>query len=426
MEFMQQELNIFYIGVSFKTASVEVREKVALSVEEQKKCIRELSAHFDLEGCLILSTCNRSEFYISGEKVTHQLDQIREWLNAFKKVTVFTDNALTLILSGRDVVTHFFKVVSSLESQVIGEPQITGQVKDGYNLAHDLCATDTMLNKLFSFGLQAQKRVKNNTFLTDGAVSVSFAGVELASKIFDQIKDKHVLLVGAGETAELAATHFQKKGVSQFSVVNRTLSKSEELAGQFGGKGQGLDALETELELCDIVISATSSSQYVITNDNLRHVIKRRERRPMILIDLAIPRDIDPAVDHFDGIYLFNLDDLQEVVEANLEKRKKEIPRALRIIEEEVEAFISWASTHSIASIINRLTTHFETIRLNELKRLKSRLPVEGYEEIDYLTKSLINKFLFQHITALKKSKCDPDRYQQCVEVVYSLYNLED
>lgn len=423
---MQQDLNIVQLGISHKTASVDVRERVALSAEEQQSCLNNLRDQFGLDGCLVLSTCNRTELYMTGEQAVGQLDKIRMWLNGFKKVSFFTDDDLTSINAGRDAITHFFKVVSSLESQVIGEPQITGQVKDAYNEAHSRCSTDTLLNKMFNLGLQCQKRVKNNTFLTDGAVSVSFAGVELASKIFDRLDDKTVLLVGAGETAELAAVHFQKKGVTEFNVVNRTVAKAESLAEKLGGNGFGLDQLETLLEKSDIVISATASTEYVIEESHSRQVSRKREKRPMIMIDLAIPRDIDPRSASCDGCYLFNLDDLHEVVAANLEKRKKEIPKALKIIDEDVDSYMTWVSTHSISAIINRLTEHFEDVRQKELKRLKSRLPSDGFEEVEYLTKSLMNKMLFKHISALKKSKCEPEKYQQCVEVVYSMYNLED
>ncbi|HGY55920.1 MAG TPA: glutamyl-tRNA reductase [Caldithrix abyssi] len=420
------KIPIASIGISHKTAGVEIRDRVALNAEEQKFTAGEIMRLFNVDGCLIISTCNRTEVYVSGEKSEDRMPEICIWLNEYKKCSYFTDAKITYRLNGSKAVRHFFEVVSGLDSQIIGEPQITGQVKDSYNLAHDSSMTDTILNKLFNFGLQAEKKVRSETFLSDGAVSVSFAGVELARKIFNNLNDKTVLLIGAGETAELAAIHFLEKGVKELYIANRTYENAKKLASKLGGRAFGLQELPAALTEADIVISATSSNNHVVTRDIMLPVFKERYDKPMFLIDLAIPRDIDPAVDKIEGVYLYNLDNLQEIVQMNLDKRKQEIPKASKIIDEYVHDFQKWISSHSVSFIIKRLKAHFDRLRIKELDRLRKRLPVNGFEEIDYLTQSIMNKLMHQHIKALKKIVNNPELYQQQVEFILDLYELED
>jgi glutamyl-tRNA reductase len=422
---MDYTIPIGVIGISHKTASVEIREKVALVESELETVVKGLLSSFDIDGCMAISTCNRTEVYVSGEDFANQLDGIRTWLDDYKSCRYFTNDQQTYTLTGSDAVRHFYLVISGLDSQVLGEPQITGQVKESYNHARQLNATGTVLNKLFTFGLQAQKKIRTETFLTDGAVSVSFASVELARKIFNKLHDKQVLLIGAGETAELAATHFVEKGIKRIHIANRTPEKARQLATRFHGQALGLDELESSLPQVDIVISATSGTEYVLTKQMMNPICKARRHRPIFLIDLAIPRDIEPATDELNDVYLYNLDDLNDVVQSNIEKRKHEIPKSMKIVDDYVEIFEKWISTHSVGFTINKLKRYFDGVRLQELDRLGTRLPRDGYEDIDYLTQSIINKIMHQHIKLLKKSAADPDRYQQHVDFVNSLYDLD-
>jgi glutamyl-tRNA reductase len=275
--------------------------------------------------------------------------------------------------------------------------------------------------------MQAKKKVHNETFLSDGTVSVSFAGVELARKIFSDLSDKNVLLIGAGKTAELAAYHFQENGVQNINVVNRTFANAEELADKLNGKAYPLDQLSEVLVDTDIVISATSSKEYVVTRELLKPVAKKRHYRPIFLIDLAIPRDIDPAIDKLEGIFLYNLDDLHEIVKANLEKRKKEIPKSIKIIHEYVEDFQKWISMNSMSTVVGKLKKKLDVLRLNEMERLKSKLPQNGYKsEIDVLTESIINKVVRQHVKSLKKVAHDPEAYKKQVDMILSIYELDN
>lgn len=422
---MKNHLPVGIIGISHKTAPVEIRDQVALNEAEQKEAVLKIIEAFDVEGCMIVSTCNRTEVYLSGDELQASTPAIREWLDQFKHCTHFTDPALVYEIHGSDAVRHYFKVISGVDSQIVGETQISGQVSDAYDLAHELGTTDSVLNKLFNFAMQTKKRVRNETYLCDGTVSVSFAGVELARKIFNNLKNKEILVVGAGKTAELAAFHFMENEMKNIHVVNRTLEKAEKLAAAYQGQAYSLDQLDLAMHRSDIVISATSSQNYVITPELMQSIARKRHYKPVFLIDLAIPRDIDPDIRQIDGVFLYNLDDLQEIVELNLEKRKKEIPRSMKIVDEYVYEFQKWNSNNSMASLAGRLKKQLDTLRLNEIERLKNRFPEEGMGEINYLTESIINKVVRQHIKSLKKNAGDPERYQQHVELIYNLYDLE-
>jgi len=423
---MSNQIPLGLIGISHKTAPVEIREKVALSEEEQKKAIGTIIDKFNASGCMILSTCNRTEVYFSNGHVKGTSDKIRRWLNDFKNCSEYTNTEITYELSSSEAVEHFFKVLSGMDSQIIGEQQIVGQVKDSYDLSHDLNATDTLINKLFNFAMQAKKKVHNETFLSDGTVSISFAGVELARKIFSNLTDKNVLMIGAGKTAELAAYHFKENGVKNIHVVNRTFKRAEELAEKFEGKAFRMEQLHEALMDSDIVISATSSTEYVVTTDLIKPISKKRHHRPIFLIDLAIPRDIDPEINKINAVFLYNLDDLQEIVKVNLEKRKKEIPKSQKIILEFVGEFEKWAEMNSMSSVVGRLKKKLDVLRQNEMERLKTKLPQNGYKkEIDNLTESIINKVVRQHVKSLKKVAHDPEEYKKQIEMILTIYDLE-
>jgi glutamyl-tRNA reductase len=424
---MSDQIPLGLIGISHKTAAVEIREKVALSDEEQKVAVKYLIEEYHADGCMVLSTCNRTEIYVSNNKIESTIEHIKSWLNDFKKCTEYADQDICYTVKGDAVVEHFCHVLSGLDSQIVGEQQIVGQVKDSYDLTHSLNGTDALINKLFNFAMQAKKKVHNDTFLSDGTVSVSFAGVELARKIFSDLADKKILLVGAGKTAELAAFHFQENGVSNIHIVNRTFERAEELAKKLQGKAHPIEEMGDVLLDTDIVISATASKEYVVTAEFIKPISRKRHHRPIFLIDLAIPRDIDPKIDKIDGVFLYNLDDLHEIVKANLEKRKKEIPKASKIIDEFVTEFKKWVSMNSMASVVGRLKKKLDVLRLNEMDRLKAKLPQNGYKaEIDNLTESIINKVVRHHVKSLKKAAHNPEQYKQQIEMILNIYELDN
>ncbi len=424
---MGNQVPLGIIGISHKTAPVEVRDAVALNEDEQRHVLTTLKNTFNTDGCMVLSTCNRTELYMSADDLGRKLPDILKWLDQLKECNYFSDTSTAYLKTGEQVVHHFFEVIAGIDSQIVGEQQITGQVKDGYNLAHEQKVTDSIINKLFNYGMQARKKVFSDTYLYDGTVSISFAGVELARKIFSDLSKKEILLIGAGKTAELAAFHFMENGVKQINIVNRTFKNAEELAEKFNGRAYRLEDLPEALKTADIVISATSSKEFVVTSSLINPILKARHHQPMFLIDLAIPRDIDPEINNFDSIYLYNLDDLEEIVKMNLENRQKEIPKALKIVEEHVAEFRKWMATHSMSSVIGKLKKQLDILRLNEMERLKNKLPPNGYrEQIDYLTESIINKVVRQHVKSLKKNASDPVLYQQHVDLIYNLFEIDE
>jgi len=360
MDGMETEMDIAVIGISHKTAEVAIREQVAVAENEQVALANLITGNFENSGCMVLSTCNRTEVYFSGKAALENVDEVRRIVNSFKNTDCFSDPETSYTFRGLKAVQHFFKVISSLDSQIVGETQITCQVKAAYNLAHDAHLTDDILNKLQNFGLQVEKKVRSQTFLTDGAVSISFAAVEMARKIFQDLQSKNVLLIGAGETAELAAFHFRDKKVASINVVNRTASKAKDLAGRFGGQAFGLEQMDQALEKTDIVITATSSREFVLNRQQVERMAQRRNYKPLFLIDIAIPRDIDPTCAAIDGVFLFNLDDLEVIVAKNLERRRTEIPKAERIIEGYIKEFVRWYQTRPVTETISRLNRHFE------------------------------------------------------------------
>jgi glutamyl-tRNA reductase len=412
------------VGLSHHTSGVDIREKASLNDDEFEALIQKFSNAYEACGIMILSTCNRTEIYVSGNEAVQDISTICRWLDNLKAQKVFCNTPYTYTYTGLQAIQHFFRVISSLDSQLVGEPQITGQVKEAYEKSLDLNATNILINKMYNFGMQEERQVRGKTYLTDGAVSVSFAGVELARKIFGNLINTTVLLIGAGETAELAATHFIKRDAGNILVVNRTFKKAQILAEKFDGKPFEISDLPAALDQADIVISATSSKDYVVTEKMIKEVSKKRDYKPVFLIDLAIPRDVDPAAKNIDGVFLFNLDSLQEIVNANLERRQDEIPKAEKIINHYLTEYNKWFHALPVTDTITQLNRCFEEIREKEFERLKRRFPEDSRAEVEYLTKSLMKKFLHQHIRTLRHSNLDHSRQKQHIDLVSEIYQL--
>jgi glutamyl-tRNA reductase len=417
---------ITVVGFNHHSAGVEIRERATFSDSQQTTIMRRLSKKYNTRGVMILSTCNRTEIYVSGRKATKYILDICNWLDTKIKEKIFCNEDIVYIFKGRKAIHHFFRVITSLDSQMIGEPQITGQVKDAYERSQLLGHTDILLNKMYNFGMQVEKHVRSKTYLTDGAVSISFAGVEMARKIFGNLQNTTVLLIGAGETAELAALYFANREVSRILIVNRTFKKAHRLAAKFQGESLHMEKLDQALDQVDIVISATSGDKYIVDKQLLERVAKQRDYKPIFLIDLAIPRDIDPSVTDIDGVFLYNLDALQDIVQKNIEQRKKELPKAEKIVENHVSEYINWYNTLPVVKTITQLSRYFEEIREQEFKRLKNRFPKDSQEEAEYLSKSLMKKFLHHHIMTLRRSREDPNRQKQHIDLVGEIYRLNE
>lgn len=424
LDSQQENVPIAVVGLNHHTANVDIREKATFNDDQKTFLMYQLSKRFNTRGTLVLSTCNRTEIYLCGRKAIKYISDVCTFLDNGKKASIFSNKDITYIYNGRKAIHHFFRVITSLDSQIVGEPQITGQVKDAYEKSRQLNQTDVLINKMYHFGMQAEKHVRTNTYLSDGAVSVSFAGVELARKIFGNLRNSTVLLIGAGETAELAALNFTNRETSKILVVNRTYKNARRIAAKVNGEAIQFEYLNQAAEKADIIITAASSKEYILTKQILEKFSKKRDFKPLFLIDLAVPRNIDPTVVDIDGIFLYNLDDLQDIVNSNIKHRKNEIPKAEKIVEDHVNEYINWYNTLPVIKTITQLSHYFEEIRSQEFERLRNRFPKDSIKEAEYLSKSLMKKFLHHHIISLRKSSNDPNRRKQHIDLVDEIYRL--
>lgn len=402
-------MHIVLVGMSHKTTPVEIREKVEFPSSIIAECLNEMKSSGLIEEIILISTCNRVEAY--GTIRDHH-GRAREFLQKY-----FADrHALKLEdLNGyfyskvdKEAVLHLFRVASSLDSMVVGEPQIIGQVKDAYTYASEAKTTGIISNKLFHRAFSAAKRVRNETGVANNAVSVSFAAVELAKKIFGDLEGKRAMLVGAGNMCELAAEHLIKAGVSEIMVTNRTYENAVSLAKRFNGTALPLEKLYEHLHEADIVITSTGSPNYIIMRERVQPVVKQRRHKPMFFIDIAVPRDVDPKVNNLDNVYLYDIDDLQAVVDENLKEREKEAFKAEGIVNEEVEKFQAWLNSLEVVPTIVSLKEKFEGISRVELEEAISNLgDTVGEQEkkvLEGLAHGITQKILHGPITALKKN----------------------
>lgn len=400
-------MNLILLGLNHKTAPVEVRECLAPVAEDLPGLLRKALELPGVREAFFISTCNRVEVLVAAEEVQQAGAALKDWLLAGKPLTQEQASESLYLYNDADAVRHLFRVASSLDSMVLGEPQILGQIKEAYRISTQAGATRTVLNRLLHKTFQVAKRVRTETSIGGAAVSVSFAAVELAKKIFDDLTGLKALLIGAGEMAELAAEHLKGQGAAEVMVANRTLERAVELAQRFGGGGAfGLDDLPEVLSRADIVISSTGATEAVITYDLAKKAQKNRRGKPMFFIDIAVPRDVEFRVDELDGCFVYDIDDLTQVVEKNLKGRQEEARAAERIVAEEVVKFSRWLRSLEVVPTISELTGKAEAIRAVELKRTLKDLNGIGPEQaaaVDRLTQALVKKILHDPILFLKE-----------------------
>ncbi|MFH1115032.1 MAG: glutamyl-tRNA reductase [Pseudomonadota bacterium] len=398
---------VLVVGLNHVTAPVEIREKITFPGDQDGEVTRCLTRIEGVEEAVIVSTCNRAEIIAVTNDAASAVERLVAAVGEIHGVERRFFQDYLYIEQGGEAVRHVFRVSSSLDSMVVGEPQILGQVKEGYRRAANVNATGPILNRLMHRAFFTAKRVRNETGVGMAAVSVAYVAVELAEKILGDLKDKSVLLIGAGEMAELAARHLVSHVEKPLLVVNRTLETACSLAGRFKGSAAGMDRLEDGLADADVVITSTGSCDALITPQQMKRVMKVRRYRPIFLIDIAIPRDIEPGVNDIDGVYLYNIDDLQSVVEENVGGRRREAMRAETIVAEEVKKFLDWTRTLDSAPVIIALREKLEAIRTAELARINGKLseltPAER-EAVEMITRSIINKIAHDPISFLKKA----------------------
>jgi glutamyl-tRNA reductase len=397
---------IAVVGLSHKTAPVEIREKLAFPEKELPEALRRLVSDGGVGEGMIVSTCNRVEVYAVGDDETSLLAGVVRFLSGFRQFPEETLRPHIYLHAGSSAVRHVMRVSCSLDSMVMGEPQILGQVKDAYDRALEAGTTGKILNELMKKNFQAAKTVRTDTGIARSAVSISFAAVELARKIFNDLAGKSVMIIGAGEMSELAVKHLVSQGVTDILVANRTFERAVELAEAFHGSAIRFEDLTEHLVMSDIVISSTGAPHFILTADMLRKVIYERKNRPMFLIDIAVPRDIDPKVNDLDNVYLYDIDNLAAVVEANVRERQKEAEKAGEIIEREVGVFGAWLESLEVVPTIVGLRRKIEAIRDTELEKALGRLGElnpRDLETVKALASGIVNKILHEPTAVLKR-----------------------
>lgn len=421
-------MNIVIVGLSHKTAPVEIREKVAFSPAAMEQPLKLVIALPSVSEAVIVSTCNRVELYAISRQSDAAIIELKQFLADFHDLEPATLTPHLYDLAGTEAILHVLRVASSLDSMMIGEPQILGQIKTAYGYACEYKTVGLILNRFLHKAFSVAKRVRSETAIASNAVSISFAAVELARKIFDSLDNKTVMLIGAGEMCELAAKHFINNGVSKVLVTNRTFSRAEKLAEEFNGTAVSFDNFQEQLHRVDIVLSSTGAPDYVLSAKKLKEVCKERRYKPMFLIDIAVPRDIDPAANKLDSIYLYDVDDLQGVVQANLKERQKEAAKAELIINEEVGQFQNWLATLEVKPTIVALRRKMEQVRQAEMDKTLSNLNALNDKErkaIESMTSAIINKIL-HHPTHVLKQTSSGDDSSLYLDAVRTLFDLSD
>ncbi len=421
--------HIVLLGMSHKTASVEIREQLAVACRKEVNPLHMLPHLDHVDELVFLSTCNRVEFLFTCSSFAEGVREIKAVLRTHVGLpdSVPLDSYL-YVYEDLEAVKHLFMVASSLDSMIVGEPQILGQLKDAFRDAVEYRTVKVVLNRLLHKSFSVAKRVRTETCVGSCAVSVSYAAVELARKIFGDLREKSVLLIGAGEMAELAAEHFIRQGVRRMVVANRTLEKAMELAGRFDAETVSFDRFLEELKVIDIVVSSTGSQEPIIQYQDVRSRMRERRNKPLFFIDIAVPRDIDPRVNEIDNVYVYDIDDLQGVIDINKDERLNEAQRAEHIIDEETVKFRNWMNSLSAVPTIVSVREKAETIRRNELRKTFSQLPDlsdREKEAIEVLTKSILKKFLHDPIVFLKK-KAQRNAQAVYMDFTQQLFHLTD
>ena len=417
-------MQLALVGVSHKTAPVEIRERLAFRSEALPGALTSLVGQHEVNEAIILSTCNRVEVVVAESSDDAR---IRDFLCEFHQIPHDSVSKHLYSFRNVDAIRHVFRVASSLDSMVIGEPQILGQVKEAYRIATDAGTVGLHLSTLMNRAFAVAKKVRSETGISQSAVSVSYAAVELARKIFGDLSGKTVMIIGASKMGELAAKHLKRAGVSSVLVTNRTFERAVELAKIFEGAAVPFEHFTDHMVGADIVITSTGAPNFIIGKNLAEQVIHRRKNKPMFFIDIAVPRDIDPAVNEIDNAFLYDIDDLQQVIDANLKERLKEAMRAEEIVDNEVQAFCLRMQTREVVPTIVDLRDSLEKLRRDEIERNRRHLKDLSPEQqaaVDQITKSIVNKILHPPIEQLKQMANDPQG-PDLADLIRKIFNVK-
>lgn len=418
---------IIVVGMNHRTASVEKREKLSLNQDEIEYGLRLMKEKKIFKEAFLFSTCNRVESVFVSDFPDEAVKKLYEILAVIKNIPMSDFISCFYVHKGRDAVRHIFRVASSLDSMILGEPQILGQVKSAYKCATGAGSSGVILNRMFHRAFQSAKRIRTETGIGGHAVSISYAAIELAKKIFGDLSSKKVLLIGAGEMAELAVEHLVQNKVAHVFVANRTFEKGLDLAKRFSGSAIRFEEVYSALEWVDIIISSTGAPDYIIFRKGMRQVMKKRKNRPLFFIDIAVPRDIDPEMNKVDNIYVYDVDDLQDVVDTNMQERKKEASLAESIIEDMTDSFLSWKKNLQVVPTIVELRQKVKSILEYELFKTMKDNDLENSihsEAVSRMVDAICSRLLHDPISFLKDPGSHRD-VQTYLSLVRNLFGLD-
>jgi glutamyl-tRNA reductase len=415
-------MSLIALGINHRTAPVELREQVAITGERIMAALHDLAALPSVSEAAILSTCNRTELYCDLQD--DHVEALSEWLAHFHALDPAQIRPHLYSFPDADAVRHLLRVAGGLDSMILGEPQILGQMKEAYQKANDAGTLDAALKRLFQHTFAVAKQIRTDTAIGESPVSVAFAAVGLAKQIFSDFEQHTALLIGAGETIELTARHLHEQRLGRMIIANRTLERAHQLAAQFNGYGISLQEIPAHLAEADIIVSATGGNRPILTRTMVKPALKRRKHRPVFMVDLAIPRDIDPDVAKFEDIYLYTVDDLQEVIQENLKSRQDAARQAEEIIDVQVERFMAWLRAQDAVSSIRSYRERAERQR-DEVLAKANHMLVNGrdpQEVLRFLANTLTNKLT--HVPSVQLRQAAETGDTALLQTALQLLNL--
>ncbi len=420
-------MHIVVVGLNYKTAPVEIRERLTFDSSALGEAMSQLQKKKSILENIIISTCNRTEIYAVVDQLHTGRYYIKEFLSEWFKIDQAEFSPYIFIYEQDGAMNHLFQVACGLNSMVVGETQILGQVRASFLEAQAIESSGTVFNQLFKQAVTLAKKAHTETDIGANAVSVSYAAVELAKKIFGTLDNKNVLILGAGKMGELAIQNLYSNGAKNVTVINRTFEKAQSLADRFEGQAKSLSELQCALIDADILISSTGASSFVITKSMMNTVEKIRKGKPLFMVDIAVPRDLDPALAELDSVFLYDIDDLEGIVEANLQERQREAAKIMLMIEQEIVEFNEWLHLLGIVPVISALRDKALAIQGETMKSIERKLPHLSDRDKKVLnkhTKSIINQMLKDPILHAKELASSDNR-EQAMELFVKIFNLE-
>ncbi|WP_174613954.1 glutamyl-tRNA reductase [Virgibacillus ihumii] len=420
-------MHILKVGINYKSAPVEIREKLTFSEESMDKAMLLLKEQKSILENVIVSTCNRTEIYAVVDQVHTGRYYVKQFLADWFQIDKAEFTSYLKISEADGAIEHLLRVATGLDSMVLGETQILGQVKQSFLTAQMMQTTGTVFNELFKQVITFAKRAHKDTAIGEHAVSVSYAAVELAKKIFGDLKQKHVVILGAGKMGELAAKNLHGSGANRITVVNRTYAKAEELAMKFEAKAEQMDQLHANLQNADILISSTGSDSVVLDKETIHSIQKKRKGKPLFLVDIAVPRDLDASIGELDNVFLYDIDDLQHIVDENLKAREAAAENIEMMLEAEIVQFNEWLQTLGVVPVISALRQKALSIQAETMKSIERKMPELSKREKKVLnkhTKSIINQLLKEPVTQAKELAAEKNS-DESLDLFVKIFGIE-